>query len=401
SWENFSRNLSSHPNQRNSYDDPNDLTIVKSLKPLQRRFCLKKCGWGFNKRMLDDTLQRMEHAGEYEKAAAWALFHGEKGKAILVLNNSGDQQLKLVSTVIAGVLSYNQDLQSEMHSHWLDMCRNMSRELQNPYVRAMFSYITTSSWKSVLQEDELPLRDRLGIALKFLSDDELTAYLQDTADKFVESGNISGIMLTGLTQDGVDLFANYINKTGDIQTASLALSFCGLSRSNDNRVKEWIESYRTLLDRWEMFHARASFDIARGKTMGRAELLSSKLAPDQVFVTCNYCSQNIAQETYIPRNEDRDSRSLNTASNGISLSRQKINCCKSCRKPLPRCAICLLNLGTPIDSVRDAMESAGLVPASVDRPFGFDLWFTWCQTCRHGGHAIHMLQWFESHEQCP
>ena len=159
--------------------------------------------------------------------------------------------------------------------------------------------------------------------------------------------------------------------------------------------------------------------------MARSELVSSKLAPDQVFVTCNYCSQNIAQET---RNEDRDGRLLTTASNGISLARQKvktqvsnsnyimkhvhyaltniialpqINCCRSCRKPLPRCAICLLNLGTPIDSVRDAMESAGLVPASVDRPFGFDLWFTWCQTCRHGGHAIHMLQWFESHKQCP
>ena len=34
-------------------------------------------------------------------------------------------------------------------------------------------------------------------------------------------------------------------------------------------------------------------------------------------------------------------------------------------------------------------------------PSGFDLWFTWCQSCRHGGHAIHMLQWFEKHKVCP
>ncbi len=34
-------------------------------------------------------------------------------------------------------------------------------------------------------------------------------------------------------------------------------------------------------------------------------------------------------------------------------------------------------------------------------PSGFDLWFTWCQTCRHGGHAIHILQWFEKHKICP
>lgn len=25
----------------------------------------------------------------------------------------------------------------------------------------------------------------------------------------------------------------------------------------------------------------------------------------------------------------------------------------------------------------------------------FGQWFTWCQTCRHGGHAIHMTEWFE------
>jgi hypothetical protein len=29
------------------------------------------------------------------------------------------------------------------------------------------------------------------------------------------------------------------------------------------------------------------------------------------------------------------------------------------------------------------------------------MWFTWCQTCRHGGHAKHMLEWFEEHTECP
>lgn len=31
----------------------------------------------------------------------------------------------------------------------------------------------------------------------------------------------------------------------------------------------------------------------------------------------------------------------------------------------------------------------------------FDKWFTWCQTCRHGGHASHMMQWFSKHKECP
>ena len=28
-------------------------------------------------------------------------------------------------------------------------------------------------------------------------------------------------------------------------------------------------------------------------------------------------------------------------------------------------------------------------------------WFTWCQTCRHGGHASHMTEWFKEHTECP
>jgi WD repeat-containing protein mio len=31
----------------------------------------------------------------------------------------------------------------------------------------------------------------------------------------------------------------------------------------------------------------------------------------------------------------------------------------------------------------------------------FDDWFSWCQTCRHGGHAKHLLDWFSSHDKCP
>lgn len=25
----------------------------------------------------------------------------------------------------------------------------------------------------------------------------------------------------------------------------------------------------------------------------------------------------------------------------------------------------------------------------------FSHWFTWCQSCRHGGHASHMIHWFK------
>ena len=33
--------------------------------------------------------------------------------------------------------------------------------------------------------------------------------------------------------------------------------------------------------------------------------------------------------------------------------------------------------------------------------FTFDQWFSWCQICRHGGHSIHLQEWFQEHTECP
>ncbi|ORX73853.1 hypothetical protein DL89DRAFT_219903 [Linderina pennispora] len=47
-----------------------------------------------------------------------------------------------------------------------------------------------------------------------------------------------------------------------------------------------------------------------------------------------------------------------------------------------------------------------IAPSSIEadsRNFGGDFaqWFSWCQTCGHGGHVAHMQGWFASHLECP
>ena len=48
-------------------------------------------------------------------------------------------------------------------------------------------------------------------------------------------------MLTGLTPLGIDLFEQYINKTGDIQTTCLVLSQVVPKVFTSNKVVEWVE----------------------------------------------------------------------------------------------------------------------------------------------------------------
>lgn len=38
---------------------------------------------------------------------------------------------------------------------------------------------------------------------------------------------------------------------------------------------------------------------------------------------------------------------------------------------------------------------------SAPRITPYDLFMSWCQTCRHGGHAAHMDNWFKKHVECP
>lgn len=68
--------------------------------------------------------------------------------------------------------------------------------------------------------------------------------------------------------------------------------------------------------------------------------------------------------------------------------------CPNCRKPLPRCAICLMHMGT-VSGLQTAPSPGGSRSEECDTQLTeFNSWFTWCLTCKHGGHSEHIAQWF-------
>ncbi len=80
-----------------------------------------------------------------------------------------------------------------------------------------------------------------------------------------------------------------------------------------------------------------------------------------------------------------------------NLAAQRSQACPACRKPLPRCSVCLIHMG----GITSVVESGYLVKKpspSKRRSKPFNLFFTWCQTCRHGGHASHLIDWFSEHQ---
>jgi hypothetical protein len=176
-----------------------------------------------------------------------------------------------------------------------DQCGHLIVRLQDPYFRVMLTHLIMGDWIEVLDEEALPLRERLAIAFQFLDDKALTSYLHRTRDRSCSQGDIDAISITGLSKSGLDILQSYVDYTADVQTAAILSSSI---RSPDPRVERWRESYRDLLDGFKMFHHRVKFDMERGRILHDIAMLDDDplpppVDPPQIFIRCNYCSKTI------------------------------------------------------------------------------------------------------------
>ncbi|KER23238.1 hypothetical protein T265_08849 [Opisthorchis viverrini] len=184
--------------------------------------------------------------------------------------------------------------------------------------------------------------------------------------------------------------------------------------------------------------------------------LSSVGNPTSSTVTVQGTGTSPSDDTIATTTTTSSSRNLQMHGGG-----GKHTICQRCRKPLPRCSICLMHLGTvalpltdsnwftptreealkrsAIAAVPSLSENmARVMQLSIIGATGLEVMnnrgddvkahatrkrttsdistamaslFIWCQACRHGGHASHLVEWFygcasssadvEPHPQCP
>ena len=311
----------------------------------QRQTALFLCGPDYNSGKIEEVLSKYERMGMYGKACAIALFSGNTQRAIASLQRSDDLQLRTLAPPLATHLN------TQRHGQARDpifdqVCRQLSDErTSEPYLRAIFAYCATGDWHEVIDETGLPLKDRLAVGLRFLSDEEIFQWLEDSSRDAVLSGDLEGILLTGLSQadllgskrteepagaepakkaragqpqpdepgllgPGFRLIQTYVNRTGDLQTAALASHLVVPPTSSTGRhsqtvAERWVDSYRRLLDRWALFTVRVELDISRGlkarQTLSSAHSNTTAnarmgpqtgrdhRAPPQLLLRCQHC----------------------------------------------------------------------------------------------------------------
>ncbi|PTB79297.1 hypothetical protein M440DRAFT_1371109 [Trichoderma longibrachiatum ATCC 18648] len=197
---------------------------VATKKPHHRQLCLEICGWGDDQNHDPSGLDREADpeypAGIHTMAASRALFRGDTNLAIEILKEASQSHPELLFVSLALQLIGREGRQLPKERLEID---EAVASKTDPYLRAISSLIATGDWTIIANQPSLPLADRAYVAIRNFSDEQLTAWLNEQVLRAVAEGDIEAICLTGITDTMVDIFARYVEKFNDFQTATLVI----------------------------------------------------------------------------------------------------------------------------------------------------------------------------------
>ena len=177
-------------------------------------------------------------------------------------------------------------------------------------------------------EEGVSLADRMAFACKYLSQTKLSEYVMLQIQKSVDKGDLNGLLLTGESQEGINILQAHMDSTGDIQTVALiAINYFHRELFNDIRVQYWITrsttplfdfilenyfkvfvcyntfSYMDCLNSWGFWEKRAELEIKI------ANLRSTSRTARTVYLSCNFCGKSVSNVL------QEDARIRNVSSN--------------------------------------------------------------------------------------
>jgi hypothetical protein len=363
---------------------------IRTAWPQHRALCLAICGYGRTAESLDDTLEDLQSKGLFTKAAAWAIFEGVPKRAVQILKKAGGNLMFLA-------LSLDLQLQANAkvdNSEWDKVLQGHEEMKHDPYLCAIYALICTGNWKSIADEDSLPLSDRLGVALRNLDDKHLTEWLNKHMDLAIKTGDIQGIVLAGISDNTMDILAKYTEVFGDYQSAVLIMSWGVPTYISDYRYDHWRAQYDVFF-RMRQHHILATkfFLECKRKSEKKDGMSLIKPAPRAISVRCVYCEADIPQSLVeaakpptnapgppqLPRNP--------LFPTGVHAGIE----CPKCGRHMPRCTWCEELMGLPRT---DRMDLNTTEQQRLARMLMI------CAHCGHGMHLDHAQQWWAANPDC-
>ena len=397
-----------------------DLVVSHNLPRLEdippttsyrRILSLEICGWCFSRDGIEAKCTDLLEKRQYYRAIAITFFQGHPDLSLNMLRNL--TRRKIISDTGLGALLAAESLNEEQRN----MCIWMEEDADEPYLRVILRYLARRNWQDVVDTPSLNLSDRLSVALRYLADAELAVLIDRTTESCIRKGDLSGVLLTGLTSSSMDLFQTYLNASNDLQTTVLATSFTNPLYVNDVRFTVWKETYLWHMQAWRAFIERTKFTVEHSRrAVKRNGDRLIKPAGRQITLRCAHCNSSLAH----PQDENKHRAQVSFSSTTKASQGQVANparniaqaagtVCPRCARHLPRCSICMLWLGAP-DSSKGKLGNRALVSDIVaDREQGsakretelLSHFVTFCASCGHASHAQHAKHWFSKHGMCP
>lgn len=363
-------------------------------------------------------------------AAAHALFEGDSKQAVQVLKKGSAKHPELLFVSLALQLIGRGDADEAQQAGKLDFDEAVASKA-DPYLRAISSLIATGDWEVIANQESLPLRERTFVALRNFDDDRLGAWLGEQTARAADTGDIEGIVLTGITDRLVDVLARYVEKFHDVQTAALVLAICAPRYIDDHRCRAWRDAYRAYLQRHKAFFQRTKFEVESTKRSKLAGVPIIAPPSRQIALRCVYCDAEYELSKMagaagggaglgVGGGASTGASGSGGQSQGQQAPEQHRNplmatnigagvSCPNCGRHLPRCVVCLEVVAVPrSDSYSHgrtrSVGSGGGGGGGVTGGDGGAVaarFPTFCLKCEHVLHLDHARQWFSRHSECP
>ncbi|KAG9522118.1 WD40 repeat-like protein, partial [Aureobasidium melanogenum] len=326
---------------------------VRTEKPEQRQLCLALCGWDFSHEHTKERCDYLVKKQRYYEAVATAMFRGRRSIALEILRDLIRE--RTIQNIGLGALIASDSLNDEQR----EMCRWMEEDATDPYLRSLLIYLASNDWLDVVHklDADIKLSDRVGIAIKHLSDSQISTFLSQTSTSLVSAGNVEGILLTGLSEKSMELFQSYIRRTSDLQTAVLATAFTNPLYVDDPRWEMWKETYFLHMQSWRAFIERTKFSMQhtrRAVTSKGKKLIQPP--PRQLALRCAHCQHSLAKEDHAASSTPGKGGAQPARIAGPAASAGTV--CPRCGRHLPRCCLCMQWLGTPEPMRAKEVQSA-------------------------------------------
>ncbi|KAI8936688.1 hypothetical protein NX059_007080 [Plenodomus lindquistii] len=391
---------------------------VKTEYPENRQLCLSLCGWSLDRQGVQQTSDRLAANGEIYKAIALAVFQGHKDIALTLLRSTLQQKrLPQDDIGLAAVIACASP-SSGVSSEQREACAWMADMTSDPYLKSLLTYFISGEWTTVVDMPQLSLSDRVAVALKYLPDTQLSHFLSTITTCCIADGDISGLLLTGLTSRALDLLQVYITShPPHLQDAVLLLSRACPLYIQDARWTLWKEIYLEQLQSFRAFLQRTRYVKQHNRcSVTREGRSTNKPAQPSLTIRCLNCQQNLALRkdprtaktrlmptTSLSSTQQHQQQQQSSAAGGKPPTRptpQKHTAtspalsCPNCGTQMPRCGLCMLWLGSPDPSKPGA--AATLAKEDLEARL-----MVFCMSCTHGFHGHHAREWFGRHSMCP